>query len=207
MSAQRRLAQHYNRDALAFGDSVEAVNWSSRENQALRFAQFLPFLPSQEPFSLNDVGCGLADFLPFLQQARHQAFRYTGYDLSPAMIDLARQKYGATAGVTFQTLTFLADLGTADYSIASGTFNRRQRLPGKRSYLRLMYTTLEAMARTSRVGFGFNFLSDKQKPHRYNGLLYLNPEQVIRHGKKAFGMKYEVLNSYHTTDITLWWYR
>ncbi|HAP60038.1 MAG TPA: hypothetical protein DCR93_11245, partial [Cytophagales bacterium] len=66
---------------------------------------------------------------------------------------------------------------------------------------------LAAMARTSRVGFGFNFLSDKQKPRGYNGLLYLNPAEVIRQGKKAFGSKCEVLNRYHETDVTLWWYR
>ena len=52
MRILRQLAQYYDRDAKAFGDSIKAVNWSSRESQAMRFAQFMPFLPV-EPFSLN----------------------------------------------------------------------------------------------------------------------------------------------------------
>ncbi len=203
MRVKEKITNYYDRYAAKYGNSLKAVNWSSRKNQELRFQQFLKFLPRQD-LSINDIGCGGGDLVSYLRNFYTKEFSYTGYDLSSEMIAVAKEKYNQQDGINFKKISLIQAIEERHYSIASGVFNRRFLFPNKKKYIDLVYETLNVMWKRSEIGFGFNFLSDKKKPKRYDGLLYMNKNKVVEYCEEKFGANYEVLDSYHDIDVTIW---
>ena len=77
------------------GPTVKAVGWRNRENQRLRFAQLVRALElGDEPFTVNDLGCGLADLYGFIRDEGLPMRGYRGYDLSEKMLAVARERVG-----------------------------------------------------------------------------------------------------------------
>lgn len=206
MNIQKKLANYYNRFAKLYGNSLKTVNWSSRKNQELRFKQFLSFLP-QTSFTINDIGCGVGDFSTYLQKNITTEFKYFGYDISSEMIGIANENFNTIYNVQFTAIDNLQQVVPADYSIASGTFNKRFLFPSKRRYVDFFYESISYMHTKSKIGFGVNFLSDNHKSRFYDGLLYLNEKEVLNYGKKNFGNHFVVLDNYHKIDRTIWWYK
>ncbi len=64
-------------------------------------ARILPLLALNEAASVLDVGCGIGRWAEALVG---QVRRYHGIDFSGALIEAARQRHRASAGVSFQTL-------------------------------------------------------------------------------------------------------
>jgi SAM-dependent methyltransferase len=81
------LAQH--------GATPRGVDWSCKPTQELRFVQLLRLCSFRVALSLNDVGCGYGALRGFLH-TRHRLAKidYLGVDLSEAMVDSARSRWG-----------------------------------------------------------------------------------------------------------------
>lgn len=147
---ETRLAQH--------GATALGVDWNSEAGQDERFAQLLA--PVAVNSSINDLGCGYGK----LARARSD---YVGYDISPKMI--------AQATVLHPDRLFVlggADaLRLADWTLASGLFNVK--LDAKiTEWEEYVLRTLKQMCAKSRIGIGFNMLSDlatQRKPRLYYG--------------------------------------
>src|SRR5207244_3592045 len=77
------------------GPTVKAVGWRTRENQRLRFAQLLRGLElGDDEFTVNDLGCGLADLYGYIKDEGLPMRGYRGYDLSEKMLAAARERVG-----------------------------------------------------------------------------------------------------------------
>ena len=101
------------------GTSVKAVGWRNRENQRLRFAQLLrPLELGDEPFTVNDLGCGLADLYGFIKDVGLPMRAYCGYDMSEKMLTAARERVGGDGELINGDRITQA----ADYSFACGIF-------------------------------------------------------------------------------------
>jgi 2-polyprenyl-3-methyl-5-hydroxy-6-metoxy-1,4-benzoquinol methylase len=132
------------------GISHRALDWGSAASQRLRFA-VLAGIGEISGASVLDVGCGLGDFWLWCQESG-KSCDYTGVDVTPAMVDMARQR--------FNHCRF--DVGTAeqyaansfDYVIASGIFAKRQQDPAGflRAQVAMMYSKC-------KKGLAFNSLS------------------------------------------------
>jgi trans-aconitate methyltransferase len=126
----------------------------------LRFIQLLRLCSFEAAFSLNDVGCGYGALRGFLRQ-RHRLARidYLGVDLSQAMIDSARSRWGHVPQTRFEAASAL--LRMADYSIASGLFNVRLH-HADTDWERWVAHTLQSLHAASQIGFAVNFLAPPQ---------------------------------------------
>jgi SAM-dependent methyltransferase len=146
------LAQH--------GATPRGVDWSCKPTQELRFVQLLRLCSFKAAVSLNDVGCGYGALRGFLRQ-RHRLARidYLGVDLSQAMVDAARSRWGHVPQTRFETAS--ASLRMADYSIASGLFNVRLH-HADTDWDPWVARTLRSLHAGSQIGFAVNFLSPPQ---------------------------------------------
>ncbi len=106
------------------------LDWSSQEAQFTRFrilAEEARARLGNRPFSLLDVGCGIADLADYLRQQRLPV-QYTGVDITPAVLAEARRRHPAldlrNAGV-FGDHCPLAP-GAVDVTCCSAAFNLRQ---------------------------------------------------------------------------------
>ena len=186
-----------------FGDSPQAVNWKNREAQEIRFQQLAKIITGQAPFSLNDLGCGLGDFVGCLD-ALGMDFTYHGYDIVPGMIESARRKFGNREGqVVFEVIDESVSMKLADYTIASGIFNRRFYY-SEENWLSYILKTLQQMHESSELGFAFNLLTKYSDAKLMKSdLYYADPCFLFDYCKVNFSRNVALLHDYNLYDFTI----
>lgn len=196
----RRTLLHYRDKFAAHGATPQGVDWNGAESQRVQFEQLFGLLPPGGGFSLNDFGCGYGALVEPLA-ARFDAVRYRGCDLNEAMIDAARQRHAAQPDVTFE----VADRPTqeADFGVASGIFTLRLGRTDAEC-LADMTVSLDALARTSRRGFGFNCLTSySDAPKMKDYLYYPDPCVVFDLCKRRYARNVALLHDYGLYAFTI----
>jgi SAM-dependent methyltransferase len=194
------VEQYYSAKFDEHGARAEGVDWNSAESQELRFVQ-LTHLFRGEPrtFSINDLGCGYGAFAAFLQQHGYDA-RYTGYELSPAMLESARATFRDEERVRFVRGSTLEP---ADYSVASGIFNVRLGF-GDDEWRAYVDATIDDLARVSSSGFAFNMLTSySDAGRRRPDLHYADPRTVFDLCKTHYSRHVALLHDYGLWEFTI----
>ncbi|MBI5635260.1 MAG: class I SAM-dependent methyltransferase [Nitrospirae bacterium] len=103
------------------GISPAGVGWSTR-SQIRRFEEVLKLGPLQGS-TLLDVGCGYGDLFRFLKDKGIQV-DYTGYDITAAMITIAKHQHPEIAD-RFHLVDILTEdiIERYDYIVANGVLN------------------------------------------------------------------------------------
>ena len=103
------------------GADVKTVGWGSVEDQRMRFEVLCRGLDLRGKRVL-DIGCGLGDFIGWAEATFGCDFDYLGLDLSPGLINAARERFGAPRReFLVDTLTPNSAIGEFDIVILSGT--------------------------------------------------------------------------------------
>lgn len=183
------------------GANYKGVDYGNPERQIICFDQLLKICRDpQQPFTINDYGCGYGLFVDYLA-ARAANFRYTGFDISQAMVDHAREKYAQQENCRF--VSRAKDLSPADYTIASGIFNVRLKTTDE-AWLNYILQTLDILWALSEKGMAFNILtkySDADKMREY--LYYADPCQLFDHCKRRFSRNVALLHDYEVYEFTI----
>ncbi|BCN93129.1 SAM-dependent methyltransferase [Thiomicrorhabdus immobilis] len=197
-----------------YGYQPQALYWSNREIQEIRFQKLMEMLPAatelkQQAWSLLDVGCGFADLVDYLQKNEYLP-DYTGIDISPEMVLAAQSlhpqatiKNGELADFNFSPLQF-------DYVMLSGALNEvvetevegtsQQQGDYAKSVIRAMY-------QISKKGVAFNLLDARHQwvKSRYDLQSFL-PTEIIDYCQ-SFASQVELLEGYLENDFTVYLYK
>lgn len=194
------------------GENYKALDWNSVESQRLRykiFKEIFIYGKKAAGVSILDVGCGFGDFYGFLKAdgtlARNK-INYTGCDISPKLIDVAKKKY---PDAKFEVKDVLEEryLPKYDYVFCSGALNIR--LVEINDHLDFVREMLNRMYDLSVCGLAVNFLSEGYLPitdkeglnsSRY---FYFNPEEII-HYCRFMSTRYIIRHDYHPGDFTVY---
>jgi SAM-dependent methyltransferase len=196
-----RVSRYYTNTLARHGLTARGVDWNTTDSQELRFAQFLPLLPSGESFSILDFGCGFGSIVDYLS-ARFGEFEYFGYDCAPAMVQAGRHRYRDRPRTTFSDC--LDQLPATDYCLACGIFNVKGVDVDDRDWKSYMTETIDLMASKSRRGFGFNVLSIYSDPEkRRPDLHYADPLAWFDHCKRTFSRFVSLLHDYPLYEFTV----
>ncbi|MBP9926530.1 MAG: class I SAM-dependent methyltransferase [Cyclobacteriaceae bacterium] len=204
MSEIEKFSQFYQHHLQQHGASAQGVGWKNHEAQVVRFAKLYELIDGQDrlSFSINDLGCGVGDFVDFLS-ARARDFVYHGYDVMPEMIKKAMLNNGHHHHVSFQYISHAADMALSDYTIASGIFNIRFDTSDE-DWLKHILETLGVMNSKSNRGFAFNVLSTySDLAYRKKELYYADPGYLFDYCKKYFSKNVALLHDYDQYDFTL----
>jgi SAM-dependent methyltransferase len=194
------------------GANYLALDWNSTESQRLRFKvlkELLIYGKKASGVSLLDVGCGLGDLYGLLKAdgtLHRNKITYTGFDISPKLIEAARKKY---PGAKFETKDVLEErhLPSFDYIFCSGIFNIRT--TDRLDHLDFVKEMLFRMYDLSACGVGVNFLSegglpvagrDELEAGRY---FYFNPEEILNYSRFV-ATRYILRHDYHPGDFTVY---
>ena len=196
---ERRVAGYYSGKLAEHGTTPRGVDWNSEESQKLRFEQFMPLVPSDGRVSVLDYGCGYAAFAEHLAGAGVDA-DYTGYDISPEMVEAARLMQGEG------TRSFSTDRGAlepADVVVASGIFNV---LAGtdREAWAGYVAGTLRELASLSRHGLAFNMLTSYSDADRMvERLFYADPCHYFDWCKRNLSRHVALLHDYGLYEFTI----
>lgn len=196
------ISRYYSAKVAAHGATPAGADWVCAPTQELRFVQLLRVCEFEAPLSLNDLGCGYGALLGFLRK-RHRGRKidYLGIDLSPTMVDLARQKWRRHVRATFTVGSQSARV--ADYSVASGLFNVQQDQP-RALWTRFVKDCLANLYATSTKGFAVNFLAPLPPDMTPKAGLYRpDPCIWIDHCIRTFGHEPELVTDYGLCEFTL----
>lgn len=168
--AREYVISFFDKSLRLHGDRPEAVRWTL-PGQLMHYKCMLDIAPSIGGSSILDFGCGKGDFYGFLQQ-NNIAVSYTGIDLNPALIDLARQKY---PGVPFSVLDITTEAlpDSYDYIFLCGVFNLK--VQGLDELIR---TVLRKLFGRCRIGLAYNGLSAHNQ-HKSHELHYSCPGEML----------------------------
>jgi len=166
---KKELLTFYNRHLKDFGDSPQAVRWTSG-GQLRRYEMFLSVTGDLSGKRILDFGCGKGDFHGFLKE-RGCMPSYCGIDVNANLIALAKSKYPETE--------FLAlDIDEDDFKrqfdviVACGVFNLRIAGIGESSR-----HILKTLFELCREAMHVNFLV-YDTPQRSVELFYVKPEEI-----------------------------
>lgn len=192
------VADYYTDKVRAHGATARGVDWNGEESQRLRFAQLAKLLPPEGEFSLLDFGCGYGALFDFLAQD-HERLRYTGFDISPAMIAEARKRHPEISFI--QAIEQLPD--EVDYVLASGIFNVKLGFEESRWY-DYLFKTLDEFNRVASGGFAFNCLTwysdlERKRPDLY----YPEPEALFKLCKSRYARNVALLHDYDLYEFTV----
>jgi SAM-dependent methyltransferase len=171
------LKAHYQRLFAKAGDSPAAVQYSSHDSQVVRFAILSQYVDKDS--DIIDLGCGLADMLPFLRDKGFTG-RYLGCDFVPEFIARAKQKYSKDSNAKFiEYDIFQHELPTGyDYVLISGIFNNKIK-----DNMSFVTATLTKSMHKVKKGVVFNALStyvEYQDPE----LFYIDPMSLFDYCKR-----------------------
>ena len=152
-----QVEAYYAAKLVRYGATPLGVDWSCMATQWLRFVQLLRICPSDNPFSLIDLGCGYGALASFLGEHRRlDNVEYLGIDLSSEMVRRGRRRHRGNSKVRFVVGRNV--LQPADYVVASGIMNVMLGF-SLLTWERFVRTTLSDMHRMSKLGFAVNFVT------------------------------------------------
>ena len=203
MSSKVDLAaveRYYTSKLTEYGATAQGVDWNGEASQHKRFEQLLRIVSPGDAFSLNDLGCGYGALLAFLPQLQAD-FRYTGIDVSDAMVAEARRLHGADARARFYCAGRFDE--PADYTVASGIFNVRPAIAAD-EWEAHIEATLAHMDWVSRKGFAFNCLTKYSDPEKMRpDLHYTDPCKWFDHCERTYARAVALLHDYGLYEFTI----
>lgn len=197
---ERRVADYYTAKLREHGPTHQGVDWNSSESQLVRFEQFMRIVPSGERVSVLDYGCGYGALAGYLEAAGVE-LDYTGYDVSPEMVDAARELAVERPDWSFTSAR--DELRPADFALASGIFNVRVGTHAER-WREYTLETIAELASLSRRGLGFNMLTSYSDADRMTErLYYADPGFYFDWCKRNLSRHVALLHDYGLYEFTL----
>jgi len=192
-----------------YGYQPQALYWSSREIQFIRFKKLSEILPRNQACSILNVGCGFGDLKAYLVQ---QGFKidYTGIDLSDDMVRSARFQYPEIKVHQGDLFDFNPDAQQYDFLLLSGALNEvvETDVEGSRQYQgRYAKAVIRKLYDSCKQGVAFNLLDARNawvasRPD----LQSFQPEDIDAYCK-TFANHVSWQDGYVDNDFTVFLYR
>ena len=184
------LSNHYDELVSKFGSNPQASQWRDRQTQIRRFEILCKNLPLSKS-SILDFGCGTGALYSYLKSSHGFTGRYTGIDISPKAIEIAKSIF---PNGNFMNLDILLNElpETYDYIFVSGTFNNEMK-----NHLEWVYANLRKLFQKTNIALIFNMLSN-YVDYKDEGLYYSDPEEVFGFCK---GELSPAVNLFHSEAI------
>lgn len=194
------VQRYYSEKLRVHGPTPAGVDWNSTESQRLRFDLLLQLCDASTPFSLIDYGCGYGALADELAR-RGWPCDFTGFDISPDMVRVAREKHSERSDCRFTASR--GELVAADYAVASGVLNVKLEtsIPEWEEYV---FSVLDELNALSTRGFAFNVLSNRADPERMRSdLYYADPCRLLAYCQQKFSRRVALLHDSPLYEFTV----
>jgi SAM-dependent methyltransferase len=195
----KKVEEYYSDKITRFGPIPAGADWNSRESQYIRFNQLSKIIDQPASFSILDYGCGYGELYTYLSN-KYNNFKYTGFDISPQMIEAAKAKNEL---IKDNFTNNFENIEKSDYVIASGVFSVKLDTPAE-EWKQYVLDNLQKINDLNESAFSFNITtiySDKE--HMRDHLFYADPLFFFDYCKKNFSKYVAVLHDYPLYEFTI----
>jgi SAM-dependent methyltransferase len=194
------VERYYSQKLEEHGPTPQGVDWNDDRSQANRFDQLLEVVGSAKSFSINDYGCGYGALVEHLVRDGFD-FRYTGYDISPAMVAEASRRHADELRASFTDE--ITEVTPADFTVASGVFNVKLHTPPP-EWRQLVLEMIDEIAGLSLRGMAFNALTSHSDAGRKRpDLYYADPAELLDHCLRTYSRDVALHHDYALYEFTL----
>jgi len=190
----RKLA--YQKSFKKFGVDVRALQWTSKKAQEKRFNELVADIDFETKHIL-DIGCGFGDIIPFIE-AKTRSFNYTGCDLVPEFIEVAKGKY---PNRKFTVADYFGNPFETKYDIVltSGTLNANIINPYE-----YRYGAIRTMFSHTKELIAFNMAGGQPEPKNKQGnrVYYADLNKIVDFCK-TLANNIKVRKDYSPNDFTV----
>jgi ubiquinone/menaquinone biosynthesis C-methylase UbiE len=162
----------YNSRFEQYGRDIRTVGWGSVASQELRFEALFRGLDPKSK-TILDVGCGLADLVPFLERRTCGDFRYIGIDIAGKLLENAREIHGKKDVEFLFGDIFSLSLPRVDIAVLSGALSLK--VDNIETYAQ---ETMRRMYEISNEAACLNYLS-KYVDYELQKNQHYQPEQIF----------------------------
>jgi ubiquinone/menaquinone biosynthesis C-methylase UbiE len=173
-----RIAELYNNRFVEFGRNIKTVGWGSEKDQYLRFEMLFRGI-NPKGKKILDIGCGLGDLIPFLNEKTGGDYTYIGIDIAEKLIIDARKIYASNNRLFYIGDIFSITETDIDIAVLSGALSFKTQ--GIETYAK---NTLLRMVSLSKEVACLNFLS-KYVDFELEKNQHYSPEKIFSWAKSA----------------------
>lgn len=193
------VVQRYAERLARLGPVVQALGWRDADQQRLRFDIIADGFPDLDGASVLDIGCGFGDFFDFLS-VRGDRVRYTGCDLSPDVLAIARQRHPELTLECRNVLEQPYPSRAFDYVCMSGLFNHR--IEDNEGFRRAMTAAAFDVCRRGMAANMTTTVVDYEDPQLY----YFRPGDVVSEALRLT-RRVALRHDYRLYEFTIFLYR
>ena len=168
------IIQLYESRLKEIGENIKTLGWKDKEQQELRFS-ILVDIGDLRGSKILYVGCGFGDLYDYLIR-KGTNVRYTGFDISSGMIEVAKKRH---PDLTFEVRDILIDDidDRFDFIFASGILNKH--ISDNMTYAREI---IKKMFDLCSIGTAINMTTD-YVDYKEDYLYYYSPEKIFKYCK------------------------
>jgi SAM-dependent methyltransferase len=164
----------YAESAKAYGVSHEAVRWSGKSSQELRFRQLLKHLALTKSIqTLADVGCGNCELYSLIER-QGLPIEYTGMDINNELLRQAESRFEGITTINADITNEHGIFPQFDYVVMSGVFNLAagQNQEWCEAFVSSMYAMSRRAIAFNALSTHVNFIEDD--------MFYLSPSAIFK---------------------------
>ena len=200
------IIAHYEDCLEKHGDSHLGVDWPKIEDVATRYQVMLDIikfdsLATGSP-SVLDFGCGTAHLLEFIQKNNYSTIHYSGLDISPKFIGVAKQKFPETSFYCCDVLETPYELPVFDYIVMNGVFTEKRALTFDEMWDYFISLITLLFAKSAR-GIAFNVMS-KNVDWERDDLFHVSHDVLTAFLCKNLSRHYIIRNDYGLYEYTVY---
>jgi SAM-dependent methyltransferase len=204
----RTIVDHYEACLEQHGDTHLGVDWPNPEDADTRHKVMLDLLAGSDPgpvATLLDFGCGTSHLYDFMLREGVTGIEYSGMDLSPRFVEVARRKHPANRYWCVDLLAPEADLPEFDYVVMNGVFTEKLDLSYGEMFAYVRALVGRVWEHTLR-GMAFNVMS-KHVDWERDDLFYLPFDELAAWLVSSISRHFVIRADYGLYEYTTYVYR
>lgn len=192
------IRENYAKLVNTYGDDFKSCQYGNKESQKIRFDEITK-IADLNGKKVLDIGCGLGDLYAYFLENKVNV-NYTGIDIVPEMIALAKGKYSEAE---FKVANILEETLDDQYDIVllNGVFNNNF---GDTD--RFIEQMLSNAFKYAKEGMGFNFISTYVN-FKEDAMAYHNPSTILNYCIENLSRKVNINHHYAKCDVSVFVYK
>lgn len=179
--------------------NIKSLGWNTRYSQKVRF-EAIKQIGIKNGDKVLDIGCGFGDLYFYLKNFNLN-IDYTGIDLNPNFIEIAKNNCGNNCNFIVGDINKIKNQ-KFDWVVASGIFNFD--VP---KWDKEILTIIKKMFDYCLKGISINFLSAYKSHDSVCGMKYVKPEEILTILCPHISNKFVVKHDYKDNDFTIHFFK